>query len=402
MSFIHKFIFLSSIWLVSLSPAYALEYIYWYMILDKYYYFSDPKLGCDWYYENHSAFKEHRNSAYDELRNGSKWNNKYLCGYSATDYLGRPYHNTLGGLSDDYVTCKDNERFDPATFKCVESDNKCPSGFNRNPQTGQCETIQTKKNTGTGDCSQPETTKSTGNPIRVSTGNKFQVETDITGPLPFTRYYNSELKGWSHQYQYQIQQPRDNPKLIYLIRPDGKILPAKQENGQWQTDSDVFLTIFRTTETPSGWLVKTGKQQETYDDQGRLTSLEKTNGNTLTSEWTENQQIIKDAKGNQLTISYGHDYFLSSVRINEHDPVTYTYGPFLRLTMVNYPNRKGLLYHYENGQFPLHLTGITDENGVRFATWTYDNQGRAISSEHAGGKEKVSLEFHDNNATTVT
>ncbi|WBI25779.1 hypothetical protein PALA23_02677 [Pseudomonas aeruginosa] len=59
-------------------------------------------------------------------------------------------------------------------------------------------------------------------------------------------------------------------------------------------------------------------------------------------------------------------------------------------------------YHYENSQNPRLLTGITDENGARYATWTYDDQGRAISSEHANGAEKVSLAYNDDGSTTVT
>ncbi len=59
-------------------------------------------------------------------------------------------------------------------------------------------------------------------------------------------------------------------------------------------------------------------------------------------------------------------------------------------------------YHYENSQNPRLLTGITDENGVRYATWTYDDQGRAISSEHANGAEKVTLAYNDDGSTTVT
>jgi len=53
---------------------------------------------------------------------------------------------------------------------------------------------------------------------------------------------------------------------------------------------------------------------------------------------------------------------------------------------------------YENQDFPHHLTGITDENGDRYAVWSYDSDGRAISSEHAQttspvGQEKAELNF---------
>ncbi|HEJ3110102.1 TPA: RHS repeat protein, partial [Pseudomonas aeruginosa] len=59
-------------------------------------------------------------------------------------------------------------------------------------------------------------------------------------------------------------------------------------------------------------------------------------------------------------------------------------------------------YHYEDPRNPRLLTGITDNRGVRFATWRYDEKGRAVSSEHANGAEKVSLAYNFDGSTTVT
>ncbi|MWK60060.1 RHS repeat protein [Pseudomonas otitidis] len=59
-------------------------------------------------------------------------------------------------------------------------------------------------------------------------------------------------------------------------------------------------------------------------------------------------------------------------------------------------------YHYEDSRNPNLLTGITDERGIRYATWTYDDQGRAISSEHAGGAEKVTVAYNADGSSTVT
>lgn len=97
------------------------------------------------------------------------------------------------------------------------------------------------------------------------------------------------------------------------------------------------------------------------------------------------------------------------------------------LTQVTYPNGKGRTYYYNeaaqinngvactnaivvgDGFGHLHnsLTGIVDENDNRYASWTYDCQGRATSSEHAGGIEKVviaygSISSTGTTATTVT
>ncbi|MEE5062460.1 RHS repeat protein [Pseudomonas alliivorans] len=59
------------------------------------------------------------------------------------------------------------------------------------------------------------------------------------------------------------------------------------------------------------------------------------------------------------------------------------------------------IYHYEvNGKEGL-LTGITDERGIRFATWDYDWRGRAISSEHNGGAGRVEVTYNSDSISSV-
>ncbi|WP_455155342.1 hypothetical protein [Cupriavidus campinensis] len=72
------------------------------------------------------------------------------------------------------------------------------------------------------------------------------------------------------------------------------------------------------------------------------------------------------------------------------------------LSSVTYPDGTTRRYLYENLQFPWALTGITDEKGVRFATYGYDLLGRATSTEHAGGVDKFQLSFLGNGQTSVT
>jgi YD repeat-containing protein len=50
-------------------------------------------------------------------------------------------------------------------------------------------------------------------------------------------------------------------------------------------------------------------------------------------------------------------------------------------------------YHYEHYTYRRHLTGITDELGVRIGTYGYDNQARAISSEQASGANRVQINY---------
>jgi len=66
---------------------------------------------------------------------------------------------------------------------------------------------------------------------------------------------------------------------------------------------------------------------------------------------------------------------------------------------VDDPRRQ---YLYENQAFPSHLTGILNESGKRYATWQYDDRGRAISSEHAGGIDRMEFTYNNDGSTTVT
>ena len=72
------------------------------------------------------------------------------------------------------------------------------------------------------------------------------------------------------------------------------------------------------------------------------------------------------------------------------------------MTSVTYPDTKVRTYHYEKAGFPFHLTGITDENGDRYATYGYDSSGRGNLSEHAGGAMRQTLVHGSGLQTTVT
>jgi uncharacterized protein RhaS with RHS repeats len=63
------------------------------------------------------------------------------------------------------------------------------------------------------------------------------------------------------------------------------------------------------------------------------------------------------------------------------------------LTSVSYSTSPTttLTYVYGNTNLPFALTGITDENGHGYASWAYDGQGRAVSSQLAGGVNFTSV-----------
>ncbi len=77
-------------------------------------------------------------------------------------------------------------------------------------------------------------------------------------------------------------------------------------------------------------------------------------------------------------------------------------GQLLHADRVRSGQAESRTYHYDVPGKQALLSGITDERGVRVATWSYDDQGRAISSEQAGGTGKVQISYNADGSSTVT
>ena len=70
--------------------------------------------------------------------------------------------------------------------------------------------------------------------------------------------------------------------------------------------------------------------------------------------------------GHELTYAYTSG-ILSSVTTPD-GAITYTVDADENLTRVTYPDTSERDYVYEDTDFPHHLTGIIDENGIRSGT----------------------------------
>jgi len=174
----------------------------------------------------------------------------------------------------------------------------------------------------------------------------------------------------------------------------------------------------------TGWTVYNADSDATelYDLTGRLQSIIARNGLVQTLAYSDNSTPIviapkpgllirvTDAFGRSL--NFGYD--ASSRMVTMMDPVggiyNYTYNeassivlpgiqPADNLTSVTYPDGKKRIYWYNeqdktaNTNLPSALTGITDENGARYATVMYNSSGKAISTELAGGAQKYTVGY---------
>ncbi|OMH39302.1 DUF6531 domain-containing protein [Motiliproteus sp. MSK22-1] len=241
-----------------------------------------------------------------------------------------------------------------------------------------------------------------GNPVNISTGNKFQQETDLSSSgsssLILKRSYNSSNGLWRYSYGQKIYSEGTDASVV---RADGKTFTYTFANGSWNSDGDVYHLLEENVDGYAWKLSLKSGAVEYYDDQGRLVLLEAIQGQQQSLTYVDNSIVVSNDVGDQLTLEQDDQGVLQSALLNGTENITYGYDPYNRLVSVTRTDNTSRQYHYENPDYPFNLTGITDERGIRFASWGYDDQGRANSSEHAG-QERTELVFNADGSTTVT
>ncbi len=303
---------------------------------------------------------------------------------------------------------------------------------------------------------EPPNACSPGNPINAATGNKFERHVDflLDGPLAITwaRYYNSDpnwhpmrqdLGGrWTHEYQRQVlanTNPSNdpNPTIAYVVRHDGRIFKYAVAGTTWVypdannvTDIVGSLSFTNGVNSSQGWtFINEKSEKETYNPYGNLTSIADRNGNSISFTLNSDGQIlsIRDHAGAlRATLTYSAvGGQLQDITIPDISGPKYSYEYSklkgkTRLAKVVYPdsddpanraNNPYRSYLYAEPQymhdpllgpqaFPGALTGYVDSGQVRFATFKYDSLGRAWSTEHASGNDKVTLAFRSFDPST--
>lgn len=239
------------------------------------------------------------------------------------------------------------------------------------------------------------------NPINVATGNKFHKEVDFSSsgnqPLIFERFYNSGDGRWRHTYSARV------------IQVDQSAIVQMEDGQEDRFDADgAFLTshgaqIGDLQRDDNGWKYRS-KNNVIYrfGGDGLLLSKKSKSG---TESITRSGAVVtvRNNSGRSITVterSDGSPISLSAGQVN----ISYEYDDQNRLTkVVDNSNTDARVkeYHYDDQNLPMHLTGITDERGVRIASWTYDYSGRVTWS---AGPDGVSLftAAYDVHRTVVT
>lgn len=260
------------------------------------------------------------------------------------------------------------------------------------------------------------------NPIHTALGTKLQRETDYVGSGPFAlrfeRHYTSAHHweaaaigtNWRHTYARRIQLISTSAiATATVFRPNGdRFYFTRQSDNTWRSDRDVAARLERSAD---GWVYADANDtRENYDAAGRLLSITRRGGYTQTLEYDGDGRLetVRDELGRSLGFTYDAAGRIQTLTDPAGGTYTYAYDAAGNLAAVTRPpawneaEPPTRTYLYEDARFPYALTGILDENGERYATWAYDEQGRGILSEHGAGADRTELVYNADGSTSVT
>lgn len=262
-----------------------------------------------------------------------------------------------------------------------------------------------------------------GNPVELATGVKIQHEQDLKingSELSFSRtYLQSNSKRGMHGYKWvsafdiKLTFIEGIDNIIEVHTASGETLLATGQGAYWVLGEGLGI-ISKNEDHQYVWYKPDGNL-EVYDQFGRIVSIEYANG----QYWIFTHQHWMAKKGDPFTVersrlrkaefssgasfSFKYDFqgLLLAVSDHNNNEYLYTYTDSKLLNSVQTPEGTKREYLYQDNRHPDALTQI-NINGEMFAYWQYDEQGRAISSEHAGGVDKHLFAYNENGSTTLT
>lgn len=271
-----------------------------------------------------------------------------------------------------------------------------------------------------------------GNPVILVTGTKIQQERDIGGnqwgTLEIGRTYRyardpvhvptaGSLWSFSFERQFQVVDSTAGfpPSRITITSGDGHSIIFNRIGTVYSPDIASADTLHPLTPNFDEWAYRTAsgrlEHYKKINSKYLLMSISRKDGSGSHFSYDENGKLnaIGDSFGRTLTVAWQDDSAIASISspefsvVYQYDQLQHEDGAKVtgmqRITSVQINDADGVSqgtrqYHYGEG-WPdwFYLTGISDENNVRFATYTYDAEGRVSRSEHAGGAQRYDFSY---------
>ncbi|WP_411885878.1 LamG-like jellyroll fold domain-containing protein [Polaromonas sp. YR568] len=205
-----------------------------------------------------------------------------------------------------------------------------------------------------------------------------------------------------------------------LFRGNGRVV-----NFNFNPDTNVFDATADVSDKlqviPSGYRYTqvAARTFEEYNAAGQLTLIADAAGSTWSFRYSQAAGAGAPAAGYLLEVtdntlrSIKFEYTLPAGGVAATDGLlskivdtmgrnitaAYTGGNLVSLTWQDGKTRQFL---YENSSLTWALTGVMDENSARYATFGYDSQGRAISTEVGAGVNKYTASYSTPPQTVMT
>lgn len=259
-----------------------------------------------------------------------------------------------------------------------------------------------------------------GNPVVLSTGNKVEPESDFSSAgemaLSLQRTYNAywSARGlfgthWLSNYDYTLVL---SGTILWAQRPDGRRLKLVFDgtSGRYIEAKSGPIAYAAKESDGSFTLYNEDNGVERYNAQGYVTELRNEQGVRWSFRYDGAYlQEVTHSSGRSVKFAWS-DGVVTQVTDPAGNVYRYTYTPNIhgqgvgagRLASAVLPGAPAttVAYHYEDSRFIGGLTGKSF-NGVRYSTFTYDDQGRATSTAHAGGVEHYAFAYSVEASTPV-
>jgi len=200
---------------------------------------------------------------------------------------------------------------------------------------------------------------------------------------------------------------------ILAHRGNGSMVTFVLKSGAYVPDADEMDSLVAVSGTYR-YTDARNKRLEIYNSNGQLTSMELASGGSLNFTYSQSSSSTAPAAGYLMTVTDNTGRFLQfeyvlppgtpdgyaatagliSRVINSAGQIIATgYDANLNLVALTWPDTKTLQFLYENSALPWAMTGRLDESANRHATWSYDDQGRAIATSQALGVQAYTVTY---------
>ncbi|MBF9263518.1 RHS repeat-associated core domain-containing protein [Paracidovorax cattleyae] len=251
-----------------------------------------------------------------------------------------------------------------------------------------------------------------GDPVVPATGENFQEQADFIDPqksgLDFIRIYRSHWalgsvrpnhgwgSQWSHNHAIVLNVTGGVATMVFGNGFEREF--NRNPAGEW-----VAKQPGDSMSQASGfWNVKYAEDDSKFkfDSAGKLLERRYRNGWIVSYEYFGAALTgIRNHFGRSITFERNGGRFVERMNRPDGSIISYSYAGIsaesFSLSAVSYGGSYTKKYVYENSKYPLLLTGLIDEDGKRYASFNYDDQGRTLKAAHAG--DVLAYEFDYSN-----